>query len=160
MTTTYTVREVPGEENTTAGRCTHAVIGRQNLVAAREELRSSGYTLMIGQSWDYHAQMAARDVGSLIVAKHAGRTSYRNLGAEELAKYTAFLAENPVREAYIEKCREHALECLNRIHGTADIGDLRVLRWCISDSAVDRIHFVSRGFYDVRVVPVTLKDES
>lgn len=154
MTTTYTVREVPGAENTAPGRCTHAVIGRQNLVAAREELRSSGYTLMIGQSWDYHAKMAARDVGSLIVAKHAGRKSCRNLGADELATYTAFLAENPVREAFIEKSRAHALDCLDKIHGTADIGDLRVLRWCISEghASADRFHFLSRGFYDVRVV--------
>lgn len=145
---------LPGREIPAGSTITHAIIGRENLVAAREALHRESYAELVGQSWDRHADMAAREVGSDLFAEKLGYRVVRPVGAGERAWAVAFMAENPSREAFIEKSRAHALECLGRILGTGDLGELRVLRWCGSeaDAAIGEAHFVGRGFVEVRVI--------
>lgn len=150
---------LPGRDIPPDSTITHAIIGRENLVAQREALNRVSYAEIFGQSWDTHADMAAREVGSDLFAEKLGYRVVRPVSAGEHAWAAAFIAENPSREAFIEKSRAYALECLNRILGTGDLGELRVLRWCGSEeaAAIGEAHFIGRGFVEVRVVPITTK---
>lgn len=150
---------LPGREIPAGITITHAIIGRENLVAEREALQRDSYAELVGQSWDRHADMAAREVGSDLFAEKLGYRVVRPVGAGEHAWVVAFMAENPSREAFIKKSRAHALDCLGLILGTGDLGELRVLRWCDSEAeaAIGEAHFIGRGFVEVRAVPIPTK---
>jgi hypothetical protein len=126
---------------------THVIVGRVDLVAAR---RSVVENQRAGEGWDYNHTMAQVKVGERMWADRPYL-----MGEVDAAKYADFMAANPDRAAYIEKCRLAGLAQIEKQHGTGDKSPEYVLQWSMSAAnAAKAVPEKSKWHIDVAVKPV------
>jgi hypothetical protein len=126
---------------------THVIVGRVDLVAARQNLVESQRS---GESWDYSHDMAKIKVGERMWADRPYLMS-----EADAAKYADFMATNPDRAAYVEKRRQEGLAQLAKQHGTGDKSPEYVLQWSMSAAnAMKALPEKQKWHIDVAVKPV------
>lgn len=143
----FTTAEGKVETRSSDRPYTHVIVGRFDLVRDRAAVLSN---LRAGESWDYYSSQAKLEVGQCMPG------SRYPLDQRTVDQARAFAAENPDREAYIEKSRQACLATIEKRHGTGDKSPEYVLQWSMSAANAARgMQAKAQHFVDVMVKPIT-----